>query len=69
MDSLNKIFAHNLRNKRKELGLSQEDLANLCQLHRTYIGSVERGERNITLSSLEKIAKALDVDVCKLLTK
>ena len=69
MDSLNKILAHNLRAERKELGLSQEDLADLCQLHRTYIGSVERGERNITLSTLEKIAEALDVEVCKLLTK
>lgn len=67
--SLNKIFADNLRKKRKEKNLSQEELADLCELHRTYIGSVERGERNITLSTLERIADSLNIDVCELLTK
>lgn len=66
-NSLNKIFANNLRKKRKENDLSQEQLADLCNLHRTYIGSVERGERNITLDTLERIAKTLNIDVCELL--
>jgi transcriptional regulator with XRE-family HTH domain len=48
--------------------LSQEELADVCGLHRTYVGSVERGERNVTLSSLETIAKALGVSVVDLLT-
>ena len=68
-NSLNKVFAKNLRKKRKEKNLSQEEVADLCELHRTYIGSVERGERNITLSTLERIAKALNIDVCELLTE
>lgn len=68
-NSLNKVFAQNLRKKRKEKNLSQEDLADLCELHRTYIGSVERGERNITLSTLERIAESLNIDVCELLTE
>jgi len=50
------------------LSLSQEDLADKSGLHRTYVGAVERGERNLTLSSLEAIALALNVDVPTLLT-
>jgi transcriptional regulator with XRE-family HTH domain len=53
---------------RHERGLSQEELADICGLHRTYVGSVERGERNVTLSSLELLAKALRVSVVDLLT-
>jgi transcriptional regulator with XRE-family HTH domain len=68
-NSLNQIFANNLRKKRKGKKLSQEELADLCQLHRTYIGSVERGERNITLSTLERIAASLNIDACELLTE
>lgn len=51
------------------MGLSQEELAYKCELHRTYIGAIERGERNITLSSLELIASALNVDIPTLLDK
>ncbi|MFA5549734.1 MAG: helix-turn-helix transcriptional regulator [Porticoccaceae bacterium] len=58
----------NIRRLRKELDLSQEELADKCGLHRTYVGAVERGERNVTLSSLEALAGALDVDVPTLLT-
>lgn len=52
-------FAKSLRSLRQHKGLSQETLASLCDLHRTYIGSVERGERNITVDNMEKIALAL----------
>ena len=54
------FFGEKVRFFRKSLGFSQEELADICGLHRTYIGSVERGERNITLVSAEKIAQALN---------
>ena len=60
---LARILADNIRAYRREHALSQEALADECNLHRTYIGSVERGERNVTLSTLEVIAKALGVTV------
>ena len=63
------ILADNLRVYRKSKHLSQEELADMCDLHRTYVGSVERGERNVTLSSLETLASALGVSVPELLTK
>jgi transcriptional regulator with XRE-family HTH domain len=65
---LTAILAANLRALRARKRISQEELAEICGLHGTYIGSVERGERNITLSSLEVLAKALGVSVPKLLT-
>jgi len=60
-------FAHRLRLKRLELGLSQEELADLAGLHRTYVGSVERAERNISIDSMERLAHALKLDVSDLL--
>ncbi len=54
-------FASNVREQRLTKGLSQEDLAELCGLHRTYVGSVERGERNICIDNMERIALALEV--------
>lgn len=57
---LNAVVAKNIRRFRKANGLSQEQLADICGLHRTYIGSVERGERNLTLNSLERIAVGLN---------
>ena len=62
------ILAYNLRTLRHAKGLSQEELAAKCGLHRTYLGSVERCERNVTLSTLESIASALGVTVPQLLT-
>lgn len=65
---LRRILAANLRAFRRERQISQEELADLCGLHRTYIGSVERAERNVTLSTLEVLAKVLGVSVPELLT-
>ena len=48
---------------RKKKGLSQEAFADLCGLHRTYIGAIERGERNISLENIKKIARALGVSI------
>ena len=63
------IFALNLKKLRLEKGLSQEKLASLAGLHRTYIGSVERGERNISIDNIEKLAKALESNISELLEK
>ena len=56
-----------MREKRTELRLSQEELAELADVHRTYIGMIERAEKNITLENIEKIAKALKTPLHKLL--
>jgi transcriptional regulator with XRE-family HTH domain len=65
---LRKVLAQNIRAYRLVKELSQEDLADMCGLHRTYVGSIERSERNVTISSLEVLAKALGVSVPELLT-
>ena len=67
--SLRAALAGNVRAFRKQHGYSQEQLADLCELHRTYIGSVEREERNVSLSTLEVLAEALEVSVPELLTQ
>jgi transcriptional regulator with XRE-family HTH domain len=63
---IQKHFGARVRNLRKRKGLSQESLALACDLDRTYIGGVERGERNISLINIYKIAAALDVPVKEL---
>lgn len=63
------ILAENLRRFRKDKNISQEKMAELCGLHRTYIGSIERCERNVTLSTLEIFAKILEITVPDLLIK
>lgn len=66
---ITKILAENIRAFRNKKNISQEELADLCDLHRTYVGSVERGERNVTLSTLETFSAVLGVSVPELLTK
>jgi transcriptional regulator with XRE-family HTH domain len=59
-------FGERVREIRKEKGLSQEELAHKADLHRTYIGMIERAEKNITLINIEKIANALDKSITEL---
>lgn len=61
-------FGDKLKENRLANGVSQEKLVELCDLHRTYIGSAERGERNVALLYLNKIAKALDIEVSDLIS-
>lgn len=65
--SITQIFGDNVRKKRQERGISQQELANVADLHRTYIGMVERGERNITLINAHKIALSLNTTLKDLL--
>jgi len=66
---LNRVVADNVRELRGRRGLSQEALAARCRLHRTYIGAVERAERNITLKTLAQLATALGVEAPDLLRR
>lgn len=61
-----KSFGQTIRKFRLERGLSQEKLALLSGLHRTYIGAIERGERNVSFKNIEKIAKTLKVNLDEL---
>jgi transcriptional regulator with XRE-family HTH domain len=65
--TLREIVARNVRLIRNKMGISQEQLADLAELHRTYIGSIERAERNVSLDNIEKIAHALKVKPERLL--
>ncbi len=56
-------FGEKVREERHKLGLSQEELASRAGVHRTYIGMIERAEKNITLENIEKIAKALKLNI------
>ena len=58
-------FGKKVREERARLGLSQEKLAARAGVHRTYIGMIERGEKNITLENIEKIAKALKIGIAE----
>jgi transcriptional regulator with XRE-family HTH domain len=59
-------FGRRLRALRRERGLSQEELAFRAGLHRTYVSSAERGERNVALINIERLARALEIDMCDL---
>ena len=69
MDSVKLLrdFGQVVRTKRKLLGLSQEELATEAGLHRTYIGMIERGEKNLTLQNIKKISSALKCPIADLL--
>ena len=64
---LQRIAGANIRAIRKQRGVSQEQLADALGVHRTYMGGVERGERNLTLRSLERLAERMGVDPVTLL--
>lgn len=66
---LQRRVGENLRRCREERGLSQEAFADVVGVHRTYMGGLERGERNITLKSLERIAERIGVDPLDLLAR
>ena len=69
MSEIAKVTGQRIRNYRLQAGLSQEKIAELSGCHPTYIGQVERGEKNATLESIEKIAMALNVPLSKLFDK
>ncbi|WP_342111333.1 helix-turn-helix transcriptional regulator [Methylobacterium sp. SI9] len=61
------ILATNLRRLRLEKGYSQDAFGYLCGLDRTYVGSIERGERNVSIDNLERIARALNLEPWQLI--
>jgi transcriptional regulator with XRE-family HTH domain len=67
MTTLRRRLGRAVRRLRKQAGHSQESFADKCKLHRTYMGAVERGETNISLDNLEKIARALGLGAGQLL--
>jgi transcriptional regulator with XRE-family HTH domain len=66
---LQRALGRNLRRYRQTRGLSQEAFADMLEYHRTYVGGLERGERNLTLKSVERIATILGLDPLDLLKK
>lgn len=61
-----KVFGTNLKKYRTALGLSQEDFANKCGMHRTYISAIECNRRSISLENIQRIADALEIETYKL---
>jgi transcriptional regulator with XRE-family HTH domain len=66
MEDIQLRFGEGLRKRRNKRGVSQEEFADICGLDRTYIGGIERGERNSTLINIEKIAQALKISLPEL---
>lgn len=66
LQKVRKKFGARVRALRKEKGYSQEDFAEECGVHRTYMGDVERGERNVSIDNIAKIAKALKLKIREL---
>jgi transcriptional regulator with XRE-family HTH domain len=66
MEDIRIRFGKAVRQRRHKLGVSQEAFADMCQLDRTYIGGIERGERNVALVNIEKIAKTLKLTIAEL---
>ena len=69
MSDISKLTGQRIRNYRTQQKLSQERLAELCGCHPTYIGQLERGEKNATIESIEKIASALKIPLSQLFEK
>jgi transcriptional regulator with XRE-family HTH domain len=67
--SLRQTFVANLRRERQARGISQEALAREAGLHRTYVGSVERGTRNVSIDNIERLARALGLDPVELMRR
>lgn len=67
MAELIRIICANIKDVRKSKGLTQEELAEKCDLHTSYLAGVERGERNITIQTLDKIAQGLEISPIDLL--
>jgi transcriptional regulator with XRE-family HTH domain len=66
MEGIRIRFGKAVRQRRRKLGVSQETFADMCHLDRTYIGGIERGERNVALVNIEKIAKTLKLTIAEL---
>jgi transcriptional regulator with XRE-family HTH domain len=66
MEDVRIRFGKALRKRRHKLGVSQEEFADLCGLDRTYVGGIERGERNLALLNIEKLARALKISLSDL---
>jgi len=66
IEEIRRRFGRAVRKRREATGLSQEEFADGCGLHRTYWGSIERGERNVSLANIEKIARAFKISVSEL---
>ncbi len=64
---LRQILANNIRNFRQSTNISQEELADLCGLHRTYISDIERCARNVSIDNIERIANAFNITASELL--
>lgn len=66
---LQERFGSRIRQMRTKRGFSQEEFADICEIHRTFMGSIERGERNVTLNTLHRLARGLQVPMSRLLTR
>ena len=66
MEDVRIRFGRALRERRHKLGVSQEEFADICGLDRTYVRGIERGERNVGLANIEKVAKALKISLSEL---
>jgi transcriptional regulator with XRE-family HTH domain len=66
MEDVRVRFGKEVRRKRKKLGVSQEEFADRCGLDRTYVGGIERGERNVALRNIEKIANAFGASLSEM---
>jgi len=67
--SMQEVFAANLRRARQQAGITQEALAHLAGMDRTYVGQCERAQRNISIQNIERLARALGVDEVELMRR